>query len=500
MTEDDASVLSARKKRTAGELELLQQNLLLSEREFISFYRERGLSASGAPEDRTGDICKRCWLTADGTDYDGGPLLHPFRIYPLWRILQAEYSGTLQHALNGQQLADQWITTDSRSWNGVVDLAILLEPIYWPRITGLLSLGGGMDDQQHRARLEGYSRDALHFVKQLDCEKWRRMHESLRRDAAGIDDNTDLYVLLRVSTWESRTRTRGRISGALWLRHIAEVIRRAFEDAHATQWLEEDQAIGRWVPGGRTSAFGSERPFDDEFRCKPYVAYRFGLFTGSAVRWYVEGDTEYYFVDDMLPDAARVAIELVNLKGAVAAGRGNAAQKLGDMLRQDRALRRFSIIWFDLDDRANEKAVRQLVKEDCVIGSVAANRPDFEFANFTVNELAEVAARIDEVHGFSGAGLRTADWTGVDGGKAFEDRYLKISARKPGALKNEEWGRALAAYAREHTRRSDGKDRPLWNDISAALYSWNSNYNFHRAHFILDSNSFERLPRPEIGP
>jgi hypothetical protein len=90
-------------------------------------------------------------------------------------------------------------------------------------------------------------------------------------------------------------------------------------------------------------------------------------------------------------------------------GKGNAALKLTDMLTQDKLLRRFSIISFDLDVKANEKAIRQLVNNNYVVGSIAANRPDFEFANFTVQELADIAARMDESHGFSGAPIRKAE-------------------------------------------------------------------------------------------
>ncbi len=478
-------------------LELLQQNRLLTARDLITFSRERGLSP--ALEERARDICEPCWLNTDGTDYGGNPLFHPFRMYPLWQLLRTGYSAAPQKRLSRQEVRERQATAKSMDGNAAADLAILFEPIYWPRIVDWMTLGGGVNEQQHRGVLEGYRQNALAFIKQLDCDKWRRIHESLRRDAAVVDDNAELYVLLRVSTWDARSKVRGRLSGALWLRHIAEVIWRAFEDAHGIQWLEEDQAFGRWVLGSRTRAFGSERPLDDELKSKPYVAYRFGLFTGSAVRWYVGGDTELGFVNEMMPEAAKVAIEVVNLKGSIVAGRGNAVINLSDMLRQDRALRRFSIIWFDLDNAPNEKAVRKLVKDDCVIGSVAAHRPDFEFANFTANELAEVAARIDEAHGFSGTRVRAADWASVRSGKAFEEQYLNISERKPGSLKSQEWGRALASYAQEYARRADGRDRPLWNDISAALYSWRSNYDWERAHSILDSKSFQRLPRTEIS-
>jgi hypothetical protein len=42
------------------------------------------------------------------------------------------------------------------------------------------------------------------------------------------------------------------------------------------------------------------------------------------------------------------------------------------------------------------KAIRRQVDRANVVGFIAAHRPDFEFANFEVTELAEIAARIDE--------------------------------------------------------------------------------------------------------
>lgn len=208
----------------------------------------------------------------------------------------------------------------------------------------------------------------------------------------------------------------------------------------------------------------------------------------------MEGDTEYYAVDQILPEKYKVGIELVNLKGAIAEGKGNAALKLTDMLAQDKLLRRFSIISFDLDVKANEKAIRRLVKSGHVVGSIAS-RPDFEFANFTVQELAEIAALIDESHGASGVPIREADWTAVETGGEFEARYTKLSERKVGTLKGEEWGRALATYATQHLRRGDGIERPLWNEISAAVNCWNSNYDYDVTHFRLDPATFARQGR-----
>lgn len=129
---------------------------------------------------------------------------------------------------------------------------------------------------------------------------------------------------------------------------------------------------------------------------------------------------------------------------------------------EDKALRRFSMISFDLDAPASVKAVRRQVEQENVVGFIAAHKPDFELANFAIQELAEVAARIDETCGVSGSAVRNADWAGVGSGRAFEEKYKAISARQPRGLKGEEWGRALAAYGVEHPKRSDdGTERPL---------------------------------------
>jgi len=161
----------------------------------------------------------------------------------------------------------------------------------------------------------------------------------------------------------------------LWIRHMAEVIRRAFEEAHEVQWPEEDQAFGRWLPGGRVWLFGSERPFDDPLRSKPFIAHQFGLFTGSALRWYVEGDTEYYAVLRLLVEPSRLGVELVNLRGEIADERRSAARKLDDALREDLALSRLSVISFDRDVKANERAIRRQVKQDHVVGLINTTAP-----------------------------------------------------------------------------------------------------------------------------
>lgn len=489
------------------DLERLLQNRLLDEGAFIRFARDRDIPVSGVVTGDPGKLHRQDLLTSDGLDHEDSPLFHPFRMYPLHKTLEAcasnnamsaslqldDVSCSMDRKLMTLQGADQ-IEKVARETNQVADLAILLEPIYWPRVSGRHSHPITMAEDDFKTLLDQYRQKALHLVKTLDPNLWRKTHELLRIDAARMDQNSELYLLLRLTNWNQREKLRGRISGALWIRHIAEVIRRGFEEVHGEAWPEEDQAFGTWLSGGRRIALGSERPLDDELQSKPYLACRHGLFTGSAVRWYVEGETEYHAILYIIPEPSRGSIELVNLRGIIESERDNAALKLRDWLKEDKAFRRFSMISFDCDVPTNVKAIRRQVEQQHVVGMIAAHKPDFEFANFAIEELAEVAARIDEANGFPGDVIRNANWAGIGSGRAFEERYKVVSARKPRGLKGEAWGRALAEYMVEHPKRSDdASERPLWRDIRAALMGRIAHYDFQKERYGFNPATFELI-------
>jgi hypothetical protein len=495
----------------AQDLEMLRQNRLMGESAFITFARDRGIAVSGVITGDPGNLHKRGWLASDSLNHHGGLLFHPFRIYPLHCILEKcelliaasvflerdsllEFIEQLPAFLLSIDLGE-----DARESNQVADLAVLLEPIYWPRMTGrrFYPIDRRKNKSDFTLRQDQYRRKASQLVGTLDPNLWRNRHESLRFKAAGLDDNDKLYLLLRLANWKQRESLKGRIALALWMRHIAEVIRRAFEEVHAERWPEEDHAVGWWPSGLRTRLFGSERPLDDALQSKPYLAWEFGLFTGSSVRWYVEGETEYYAILHALPEPSKVGIELINLRGVIGSGRDNIALKLGDWLKGDKAFRRFSLISFDCDVETNVKTVRRQLERQNIVGLIAAHKPDFEFDNFTLQELAEVAARIDEANSVSGDAVRTGDWTGIASARAFEQRYKEISARRPRALKGKEWGEALAVYAAEHPNRpDDGSERPFVGEIRAALKGRIARYDFQKKRFGFDRDTFEQIDLP----
>ena len=461
------------------DLAMLRQNWLLTESAFLSFARDRGLGVVGVIKGEPGELHRRGFLSADGRN--GKDLqFHPFRFHALQQALDA---------------GDRITTEKARQWNSTAELAILLEPLYWPEVVGHLRFQiGEMDHKIHLAR---YRRKVIRLLRRLDVNAWAKIHEALRIDAAWIDPNRELYILLRLSLWAQREALRGRIAGALWLRHMAEVIRRGFEEVHAVQWPEEDRAFGRWTPGARARLFGSERPYDDPLRSKGFIAYQFGLFTGSALRWYVEGETEYHAILHLLEQPAKLGIELVNLRGEISAEKRNAARKLEDALKEDLALRRFSVISFDRDLEANVRAIRAQIVQGHVVGLIDANDPDFEFANFSLDELVEVAARMDDQFGLDGGKVRRANWQGIKSAQAFADHYSKISDRHS-SPKGKVWGKALAAWALKHSAEPrSGAERPFLRMISAAFWAWHSNYEIQRDRFEIDPQTFESRRRSQ---
>lgn len=489
------------------DIALLRQNHLQGEGGFIAFAKGHGIPAAGVTTGDPGFFHDRAWLASDDRDCQGQPMFHPFRIITLWNILEScklkiSTSSTVKRESLKTliKLAISTIPNDSQiaerahRHDGIVDLAILLEPIYWPLITGRTVIPATLDKENYYAKLENYRKAALQLVESLDPVAWRKIHEELRFNACLLDENHDLYLMLRFCKWSKRERLKGKLAGALWFRHIAEVIRRAFEEVRTEQWLEEDIAFSTWRTNGRTFQYGSERPIDDELKSIPYIVSDYGLFTGSVIRWYVEGDTEYFAVLGVIPEPSKIGVELINLRGNIETDKANIAFKLRDALEGDKSLRRFSMISFDGDVGANVKLIKRQVEQENLVGYIALHEPDFEFSNFTVQELAEVAASIDEENGASGEGLRNADWTGIKSAKDFETKYVEISDRKNPSIKGKEWGKALATYAIEHpNRRDDGNERPFLNEIRVALRARFSKYDLQKDNFTFSPDGFKLI-------
>jgi hypothetical protein len=483
----------------------ISQNRLLNEAALIRFSKSRGFNVSGVVKGDPSKYINKGWLNSDNLDAGSTELFHPFRLYPLHVggglcKLNITPTSTLErHSFNEFLLqiskllpSLESISKQFETANLVATLAILLEPIYWPIITSRISYSIVATSEEYEAKLIHYREKVLSLVKKLDPKEWGKHHENLRFQAAQMDDNSDLYILLRLSPWVKIERTTGQIGGALWIRLIAEVLRRAFREVHNVNWPEEDQAFGQWYPGARERVFGTEFPTDNTGIAKPNLAFEFGLHTGSTIRWYLEGETEYYAALHCLPRAASGGLELINIKGAISNEKPSTPLRLADCLAKDKELNRFSFISFDSDVAANVRFIKTQVVKGNVVGYINCNTPDFEFENFTLCELIEVAARIDEEQGADAQAFRNHSWDNVHSGKVFEECYNNLSTIGQGGLKGEKWGAALAQYALNHPLiHGSERKRPFFETLNFALQSRRVKYEYQRDNFSINSETFQ---------
>lgn len=488
-------------KKNSEEYSSIRQINLMEESKIIRFAKDRGVPLSGTG---TGDPKKFLaidWISSDGVNESNKDLFHPFRIYPFHMAIEmCRFNISASSSINRDSFKEflskscdflpslDFIKERVRQANDVVDLAILLEPIYWSKLTNKTTLLTSNDFEEHEYKVNAYKMRILPFIKDLDPEVWSKHHESLRMTAAKLDNNVELYLLLRTSPWAKREKIVGQIGGALWLRHIAEVIRLAFTEVHSINWPEEYEAYGIWYKGAKERIYGTENPIDNNWLTKQHLAFEFGVHTGSTIRWYLEGETEYHAASYALPEAASLGIELINLKGIFKENSKNFL-RLEDNLSQDRALRRFSFISFDRDVKTNVRFLENQVKDGNVVGYINCNQPDFEFENFTLEELIEVAISIDKAQGLDTQELSTADKSNIKSGKEFEKYYSEHSETKK-SLKGNLWGTCLAQYALDNPLKEKIK-RPFIKTLEYALHSRIVRYEYQRDNFYIDPDDFK---------
>lgn len=479
----------------------LNQNDLMSESKMIRFAKDRGIAVSGVVTGDPGRFVELSWITNDSVN----GFFHPFRIYPYLKgIKLCELKVAPTSSINRDSFryflsrvseflpSLELIETEVKLADEVSNLAILLEPIYWTKITNKTKLRFPYYSslEEFEEKLSPYKNTILAYVKTLDAEIWKSNHEKLRIEAANFDNNPELYMLLRLAPWAKREKITGNIGGALWLRHIAEVIRLAFEEIHGFDWVEEHEAFGFYHEGAKSRLYGSERPIENGLITRSRLAFEFGLHTGSIVRWYVEGETEHHAALYALYDAALLGIEIINLKGIFNEKQKNML-RLVESFEQDKILRRFVFISCDKDVYNNLKFLKEQIRKENIVGYINVNEPDFEFENFSLDELIEISISLDEKFGFNSEGLKSGNKENINSGKAFENYYKKYSTSKK-SLKGKEWGEALADYALDNPLKADTeKRRTFLKTIDEILRANRVRYDYQKENFVIDPNTFE---------
>lgn len=410
---------------------------------------------------------------------------HPFRIYPALQLTQAfswrltsvsslyparlpEYAKQHGERIRRLTQSDGW-TSQVDHWNGIADLAILLEPLYWDRVAtfpkGFANVANDWSNAPDaEATRETYSRYRVAVTEmfaRIPKALVASAHMELRHTAGWKDGSMSLYLILRAASWSRREQIVGPLGCALWLRHMAEVIRHMYDEVYEDRLVHEDEAFGFWSPGTRKWLYGSDYPLEDIDEMKRRIMPKWGLNVGSRVRFYVEGTTEEGALESALNDLLGHGIDIVNLKGR------NWDTWLRQELESDKRAKRFSFLMLDSDREDNVRAVQKHQEDGIVKGKVFLNEPDLEYGCFDLNQLCRALALFEaDESGDPPSPLAPTAFEGLVSGKQFEERYKSL--RPAQALKGKTWGRALVRVAFEARSDEGDESNRLVNAVRCA--------------------------------
>jgi hypothetical protein len=496
-------------------LRLLKADLVLSDRPL----RRRGLLLSGRDyngliayaDARTVRPRKRGWLeSAARISADLGGLelrFHPFRYWILFCLkrslsfdvmpIQALISmrGYERIARTFTRMLKRWeFASAFERWNDAVALMVASEPCVLSEILGQITFPPGRSADDQRRLMAEHAADVRPLYQAIPGKEIVRVHQQSCVDAYRLDSNRAVYALLRLGKGRARLELKDAFGGAVYLRTIAEVLRRMTEQAHNVRLDEEDYAgIGQTFLDVRERIYGARRLFDDNRAVRRGFMRQFQLDFGSRLRWYVEGDTEEGALRRFFGEAEGHPVTIVNLRGNVV--RGNALA-FREALRDDLKSGVFSVVSLDGDRTDFVRAARKAAEDDEICGQLYINDPDFEFANFSVTELEEIAWRLAEAAGEaeSRIALRTAVAT-AKSGREFMEAATRAVPTLARLAKGREWGRRLTEYAFEHPKRETGAVRSIVEAVTAAARDVNANYNISRKELRIDPGTGRMVKR-----
>lgn len=444
------------------------------------------------------------------------PLFHPFRLYVLYHLTVGLTPNlTVLASLFGLQ-ADAEFNQDwdrrrrrwfgsSRflraleRWHDVAALAIVLEPVFYRRLFGVVRYSGTTTLQAHQRAVERHWRAVRRGLLTTRVEALEEIRRQIVFDAEELDDNTDLHILIRLADHGLREGLTGEVGGAMLFLTMAEMIRRGAEKAFRKELSEEDAVSGSLSlrENAKTLLFGSTRVLDDDAAAREFIRHH-DLHVGLRVRWYVEGQTEAALIRALLGRAGAPSIEIQNLHG------GQFIQKhaLGfrERLQEDKRLGVFSFMSVDGDDPLTLKVVRQAAADDLICGRVFVADPDVELGNFDREELGRVLwAASTGAPGQRQRDLEQAVQTARSGKELLKAAKGAVHPHLAAVDKGETWGTLLGKFAAEHPTRG-GTVRPIVDAVRLALaFSARQPHDWTVREYVIDPTTLLPVKRQSTG-
>lgn len=196
-------------------------------------------------------------------------------------------------------------------------------------------------------------------------------------------------------------------------------------------------------------------------------------------------------------------ISVIDLTGRIAE-RGAVA--FAQSLRDDIEKNIFSFVSLDGDESKNVKVLQGAAKRDEIVGRVYLSKPDFEFGNFSTDELVDSlitlgveSGELSELPEDERRSLeenlrdRAAECTGMPQfGKMLSD--VRDGLRS--VLKTARWGELLAKVAMaEPSLPGSDAERPFFDAVKRASWSATSEYALARDNWRIDPDTLRTIPR-----
>jgi hypothetical protein len=423
------------------------------------------------------------------------PYFHPFRLYVLHHIRRvfATDISYAQFLLNPAEVSriqkqevdflDQWISETKfaeqfEHWNRSSELAIVLEPGTYRYV---------YHEHKHYTKPQNdkflsHQECIKTLLRRISIEEINGIRSELCQAAELLDSNKMVHVLLRLMTAHERLKLRSNLGACMQFRSMAEIIRRSVERTTGENLPEEDEVgFGTWSPGARKSIYGAERitePILDSLNAtsRQFINYM-GLDYGTKVRCYLEGNTEIGALTWAVREGC--GVEFINLQGQVLEKRGRGLNFI-DSLRRDRQSQVFSVVLLDVDSDDNIRALKRASKDDEVFVRFFLSDPDFEFHNFTADELLYVY--LSQVSGESRRNQVCSTVASLVENAKSGKEFFEILQKNghPEARKGQSWGKALMNFAFSNPMTSGdnekGATRPVLEIIDFIRSAWDSGY------------------------
>jgi hypothetical protein len=216
------------------------------------------------------------------------------------------------------------------------------------------------------------------------------------------------------------------------------------------------------------------------------------------LRWYVEGNTEFYGIQSVLGRYS--PIDLVNLRGNVVA-KGGKGVAFRESLQSDLQSNIFSFVSLDGDVADYIRVIRKAAEKDEICGMFFISEPDFEFANFKPEELLEIIWKLALENG-AAPNEHEQLAEAVRGAKSGKE-FIKFAGQALPSLhqvdKGKIWGEMLIKYAwdKQEISSTEGNKviRPIVNAVSFAIRTVSTDYHMTRNYFKVDPRTGQPIKR-----